>query len=496
MTIKSHTKIAGFIQNGHKPKTRREFVAQGYFGIGAVVASQSILGSILSGRAYGAPTCKAADSVSSSSTPFLVFDLAGGANFAGSNIIVGKAGGQMDFITDYATLGLPADMHPKNAGQTNTEMGLVFHNDSALLRGIKSTAQATTLAKVDGMIFCAASGDDTANNPHNPMYWINKAGAEGALIGLLGTRASESGGNSRAPQASVNPAARPAVITKPEDAMGLVSLGKLATLLRPERAEKIMKAVEKMSSAQLAVFQEKDLPAQIRDLVQCGYLESSDLINRFDAASLDARQDQMITAPITGTNTPLFNLQDANSARVAAVAKLLVDGNAGAATITLPGYDYHDNTRATGELRDFAAGAEIGRSLELAARKNKDLAIYLYTDGGVTSSGQIDSSANGRGKGVWRGDSGQRSATVMLVFKSDDKPEIRNGNRQIGTYKEGGAVDNAFNLISNSVENLSKAVVANYLALQGRESDLAKIVGNNPFGAELEKYLGFTKLRS
>jgi hypothetical protein len=487
--MKSKSQLSQFIvNNGHKPKSRREFVAQGYFGITTLVAGQSLLGSLLAGRAYGADCKSSAPAAGEGPTPFLVFDLAGGANFAGSNIMVGKTGGQLDFIADYSTLGLPASMHPKNPGQLNNELGLQFHSDSALLRGIKSIAQPATLANVDGVIFCAASGDDTANNPHNPTYWINKAGADGALVGIVGTRASESGGNSRAPASSVNPAARPAVVTRPEDAMGLASLGKLATLLRPARAEMIMKAVERMSAAQLARFQEKDVPSQVKELVQCGYLESSDLINRFDANSLNARQDPMVTA--------VFDMANADSARIGAIAKLLLDGNAGAATVTLPGYDYHDNTRATGEQRDFQAGVQIGRALELAARKQKDLAIYLYTDGGVTSSGQLDNSANGRGKGVWRGDSGQRSATVMLVYKKDGKPEIRNGQRQIGVYKEGGAVDNAFNLISNSVENVTKAVVANYLALSGREGELAKIVGNDPFGSNLEKYLAFSKLRS
>ena len=58
----------------------------------------------------------------------------------------------------------------------------------------------------------------------------------------------------------------------------------------------------------------------------------------------------------------------------------------------------------------------------------------------------------------------------------------------------GGSVDGGVNKISTSVESLTKAVVANYLALHGKEGDLAKVVGDNPFGMDLEKYLAFTKL--
>jgi len=35
--------------------------------------------------------------------------------------------------------------------------------------------------------------------------------------------------------------------------------------------------------------------------------------------------------------------------------KLVLNGYAGAGTITLGGYDYHDSTRASGETRNFKA---------------------------------------------------------------------------------------------------------------------------------------------
>ena len=72
--------------------------------------------------------------------PFVCFDLAGGANVAGSNVLVGGPGGQLDLLSDegYIAQGLPATMTPRVAGQVNTELGLAFHADSAFLRGILS----------------------------------------------------------------------------------------------------------------------------------------------------------------------------------------------------------------------------------------------------------------------------------------------------------------------------------------------------------------------
>ena len=53
--------------------------------------------------------------------PFICFDLAGGANIAGSNVLVGKQGGQLDFLTTagYSKLGLPG-RHDADGGQSAT----------------------------------------------------------------------------------------------------------------------------------------------------------------------------------------------------------------------------------------------------------------------------------------------------------------------------------------------------------------------------------------
>ena len=128
--------------------------------------------------------------------PFVCCDLAGGASVAGSNVLTGGPGGQVDFLSDagYRQLGLPADMRPQLPGQINMELGLAFHTDSAFLRGILDKTSAATRANVNGFVICARSSNDTDNNPHNPMYRINKAGADGSLVTLVGTESSRSGG--------------------------------------------------------------------------------------------------------------------------------------------------------------------------------------------------------------------------------------------------------------------------------------------------------------
>ncbi len=104
-----------------RPRTRREFLSQGFiFGSGLVLGSTALTLGSGSARAT-INVARAADSSSAASAtqgagkiPFICFDLAGGGNTAGSNVLIGKQGGQLDFLTTdgYAKQGLPGDMIP------------------------------------------------------------------------------------------------------------------------------------------------------------------------------------------------------------------------------------------------------------------------------------------------------------------------------------------------------------------------------------------------
>src|SRR5690606_28836876 len=110
--------------------------------------------------------------------PFICFDLAGGANMAGSNVLVRGQGGQFDFLSTagYRKLGLPGDMVPgvteatptatSNGDHTDTSLGLAFHSDSAFLRGIQASLRTPGVAaNVNGAVIPARSENDTGNNP-------------------------------------------------------------------------------------------------------------------------------------------------------------------------------------------------------------------------------------------------------------------------------------------------------------------------------------------
>src|SRR5262245_53646037 len=116
-------------ENHRRPVTRRDFLAQGLIASTAMVLSPSLFGLLRKSDAAFAQTMECVLSGGSGKIPFVCFDLAGGANVAGSNVMVGGPGGQLDFLSDdgYAKLGLPKTMLPSLPGQLNSELGLVFH---------------------------------------------------------------------------------------------------------------------------------------------------------------------------------------------------------------------------------------------------------------------------------------------------------------------------------------------------------------------------------
>ncbi|HXH75006.1 MAG TPA: hypothetical protein VNJ08_08575 [Bacteriovoracaceae bacterium] len=489
---KEQSVLTPMYHEGHTLKTRRDFLSQGFLGLSAFTLAPTALSMLTSGKAYGAE-CAIQASVSGM-IPVIILDLSGGGNIPGSNVMVGGAGGQLDFLADYSTLGLPPEMHPSRPGMLDTELGLVFHSDSGMLRGIKSVTNASTRSNVDGLVWNTVSSDDTNNNEINPAYWIHKAGIRGRLNQIVGSEGSDSGGNSRAPSVSVNPSIAPVRISGPQDAVNLVSLERLGTFFaqnKSSKVERILRSIAGLSQSKLESISRRSLPEEIKELVKCGFQQAPDQIRAFSPAALDPRLDPLVT--------PIFADMANNSdqRRVASIAKLVLDRYSAVGVIEKGGFDYHTGNRSEGERRDFEAGQVIGRIMQLAAAKQTDVMIYVFTDGGVAATKTLDNTVEGRGKYIWTGDSGQRSSSFMLVYKASGKPALVNANRQIGYFKANGSVETSALITSNSVVNLAKSVTSNYMALHGLDEKVSDVIGEVPFGTpdtvEWKKYVRFTK---
>ncbi len=480
--------------NDHpRPRTRRELLRQGFLGGSAMVLGTSLINVFGARDAYArladcgnfntlVDQCGIATQ-GAGKIPFICFDLAGGANIAGSNVLVGKQGGQLDFLATagYGRLGLPGDMIPSITNPdtlsrdfVDSRLGLAFHSDSAFLRGMMSRMSPSRASQVDGVVLPARSDNDTGNNPLNPMYGINKAGANGELMALIGSNTSDSGGNSMAPADMINLEVRPIKVDRPSDVTGLVDTGKLVGLLSQADAVEVMRSMQCISSRKIERMDTRlSRDADIKEAANCAYVKSAILAERYgDPSQLDPLQDDNIIGGGTAIFSPTEMNSDSEYAKTAAVMKLVVNGFAGAGCVTMGGFDYHTGDRSTGEIRDFRAGECMGACIEYAARIGVPLMLYVFSDGSVSSSGMIDNSSDGRGKGVWTSDNDTTAAAFILVFNPGSRPSLvasQVDKRQIGYFRTDGSVETGSSPAANNPNLLTKTVILNYMALHGEQ---------------------------
>lgn len=496
-----------------RPITRRDFVSQGFLSGSALALSGGVLSLFSNPRdAYAALSSDLTPLLTSpcniategaGKIPFICFDLAGGANIAGSNVLVGREGGQMDFLgtAGYEKLGLPGDMVPGLNDPTtglpyaNTDFGLAFHSDSAFKRGMERSMAPGRGANLNGAIIPSRSDNDTANNPHNPLYGIARAGADGSILTLAGSENTDSGGNSMVPAMMMDPELRPTKVDRPSDVTGLVDTGQLVGILGPDDATAVMESIYRISSNKMNAVdtgQTVSADAVVKDMVRCGYLKAADIADRFGATPLDPADDPAIVGPNGIFSEAEFNANNRDGQefrKTASVMKLVMNGFAGAACIEMGGYDYHGGARAEGEVKDERAGRCMGACIEYAARIGVPLMMYVFSDGSLSSNGAIDNSAEGRGKGEWVSDNSSTAAAFFMVYNPNGRPALRGGtpeeqarHQQIGYMDAGASVQRAATPAANNVNLLVNTVVLNYMALHGEEGLFANVIPNHGLG--------------
>lgn len=500
-----------------RPVTRREFISQGFMAGAGAVVGPSMLGMLAgTGQAHALSadlTALKDPSIcnivaGADKIPFICFDLAGGANFAGSNVLVGGQDGIQDSLTSagYSKLGIPGDKLPDfDVGtNVNTDLGIPFHADSSLLAGIKM--RFTNTNNVNGAVIPARSDNDTGNNPHNPMYGINKAGARGELLTLIGSRNSISGGNSMSPASMIDLSVLPTKIDRPNDTDGLVDTGELAEKMDLDNATRVMESIQRISKNKMDKMQTNPLgspdldDAEIKKQVNCAYVKSADMVERFGTPGalssypLDGGDHMDGDPDMVGIFTPAEIDDDTGNRefrKTAAVMKMVLSGNAGAGTITMGGYDYHTGDRVTGDARDERAGQCIGACLEYAKAVGKPLMIYVCSDGSVASNGTPDDGAGG--KLVWTGDNSSTACSFFLVFKpgAGGRPVLFDSgldgltaaqHQQLGWFRPDASVETNATPAANNVNLLVETVVLNYMALHGEQGNFATTFLNHSLG--------------
>jgi hypothetical protein len=506
-----------------RPVTRRQFVAQGFMSGAAYTVGAGAL-SMLPASAMGQlsadvddmrlNTCRITDGAGK--IPFICFDLAGGANIANSNVLVGGSGGQNDLIgtQGYEKMGLPGDMIPglndaNGEPFANFDLGLGFHLDSAFRRGIMASLTPGTEANVNGAVIPARSDNDTGNNPHNPMYGIALAGAKGSILTLTGSENSDSGGNSMLPAMLYDAELRPTKVDRPSDVVNLVDTGDLVGILSKADATAVMESIYRLSDAKMGrVSTQLPTDAEIKQAVNCGYVKAAHIAEEFGGVPIDPLLDTNIVADDDSAIFTTAEFTDGSrSARefqkTASVMKLVMNGFAGAGCIEMGGYDYHGGGRAEGEVKDFRAGRCMGAVLEYAARLGKPVMMYVFSDGSLSSNGAIDNSTDGRGKGMWVSDNSSTAASFFLVYNPTRRPVLLGGtpdqqavHQQLGAMDGGGSVMRAATPMANNVNILVNSVILNYMALHGEQGQFGDLLYPNwnhglGSGAQLDALTAF-----
>jgi hypothetical protein len=513
-------------ESSHKrPVRRRDFIGQGFMAGGATVMAPTLLGLLGSRRALAqvqlSPDIAARKLVpcniipGAGKIPFIAFDLAGGASMVGSEILMGGPGGQLDFLTTagYAKLGLPGDQvpnAPNAASATNnfidTRLGAAWHSDGAFLRGMMTKISPAAAANTNACVIAARSENDTGNNPHNPMYGIAKYGlADGDLMALIGSRNSDSGGNSLAPMMMVDLAIRPTKIDRTSDVTGLVDTGKLGELFTdPQDVVSVLESMTRLSDAKLGRVSTR-LPAAedqaLKEQVACNFVATADVAARFSSPGvLNPELDPRIKGA-AGIFTDAEFDSDGEFEKTAAVMKLVIDGFAGAGTVTMGGYDYHGQGRATGETRNFRAGQCMGACIEYAHRTGKPLMLYVFSDGSLSANGQVDNTANGRGKFMWASDNQSTAASFFLVYSPNGRPTLleeggipTTRRQQIGYYTPDGSVATASSPAANAVNLLVDTVILNYMQLHGEFGQFASRYPGNGLGSQAAALRAFNPI--
>ena len=485
-----------------RPVTRRQFLGQGFLTGAAWVTAPSLFQLLFPKQARAqacgiglAPTDK---------IPVMIFDLGGGASTCGSNVLVGGPTGQLDALDvgGYEKLGIPDTLLPTDLANVHridaplpggAGNGLAFHGDSAFLRGIRLRASDATLLNVNGAVFCARSDNDTGNNPHNPIYGFAEAGLGGEIVTLVGNQSTDSGGRSDIPSYMFDPTIRPTKVDRPEDATGLVDTGKLVTLMDPSDASRVIQAAKDISDRKIDKMNESAL---VNQLIRCAFDETIGLTG-FGPQDLDPTADTRLVSDVPADGA-IFTTADLNRSefrKTASVAKLVAENRAGAGTVQFGGYDYHDSTRATGEIKDEIAGEAIGAALEFAAKVGTPLVVYVLSDGSVASDGTVDGSGAGRDKLIWKGDNSGTAGTFMLVYDPLGQPPVL--SHQIGFFRPSGSVETNATAIADNVSGLAEAIVLNYLGLHGQEGRFGvDVLMGSPLQGQIASLLAFAQTPS
>jgi len=468
MSNKKKNEIPFWARTGHaKPVTRRDFLAAGIIPFSAALILPQwmglLLGSEAQAQASGEASIAACATGGSGMPAVMILNLAGGGGLSSNFVPMTMAGTP---LASYSKMGMGTS--PTLVDAFN---GAKFYSQSGILAGINATTAATTRENTAFAGLCVRSQDDTAANPFGIDGLVTKAGLTGSILAQLDRI---TGGFRHRPAVITPPA--PLSISRVEDiANSLGYAGAMNGKMNAKQKQKLAALIKGLSETQARRLLASSSGDQIKAVIECAGIKNIDLNSGTPTGVSLSEAIGNNAAISTAWGNPA-----ANSAMniYANMTYNVLNGNAGCGTISLGGYDYHDNTRTSGDARDLAAGEIIGRMLQTAALMGKKLFIYVASDGSVVSP---DSATGG---GPWTSDRGDAGCNYVMAYDPAGRPQ--SSGTQVGGFTDGQAADSA-HIIGNSPELSAVAAFANYMSFAGRSAEFQDVAPGRLTAAQFDE---------
>ncbi len=435
----------------HKPVTRRDFLATGLLGFSSSMVLPSFLTILArSGSAEAQESlCKVVGT--SNLCPFISIKASGGMAIS-ANALPLDRGGQL--LSSYSKMGM--GLGSTLAVSYEFANRAVFYANSNVLAGLRGSASALTLSNSNFVPNWYRSQDDSSQNKLDITGLVMSAGLAGSKLPNLGRANTDTGVNNQF--AYVRPPA-PLVVSRYEDVVGSLGVsGSLAGLSSTQKGN-LFKGIQNLTASQAAAIQNMTGGTLLARLLGCANADNTNLIANTGSLNIDPLTNAQFAAVWGINNNTNKGSQDFVFATMVYNA---LNGNAASVNLEMGGFDYHNNTRTSGDAKDLELGTVMGKVLQSLSVMGKKGFVAVTTDGAVTS---MDSNAAGS---PWASDRGTASGGYMMCYDPVGPHAIK-GLSQLGNYTSAQAADDTF-LTGGSAEMAAGAVFVNYLSFNGKLS--------------------------
>lgn len=434
--------------------TRRDFLASGLIPFSASMFMPSYLKIFANaGEAQAQEiVCNATSALDL--CPFISIKMSGGAAMS-ANFLPHDQGRQL--LPSYSKMGMGKGGSFGVAYDFSNRAP--FYELSQILAGIKTAATSATLGKASFVGMPVRSQDDSASNKFDITGLVAKSGLNGKILPNLGKANTVTGVNNL--PAYISPPS-PLIISNYDDIVGALGVSGALSGLSKDQKSGLFRAVASLTSSQSAKIQNVTGGATLTRLLQCANMDNQKLISNSNGLDTDPLTNAAFAAVWGLTNQTSKNSQDYVFASMVYNA---LNGNAGTVNLELGGFDYHNNTRTSGDAKDLEAGLVIGKVLESMNVMNKKGFIMVSSDGSVSSP---DSESAG---GPWASDRGVAGSAYMIGFDPLGAHAVK--SFQVGHFTTAQAADDAF-ITGGGAEIAGAGIFANYLAFNGK----INLIGN------------------